>query len=211
MTETQSDAELLAAWAEGDRRSGAALLRRHFDALYRFFTNKVAAEAEAEDLVQQTMAACVEARGRYRGDASFRTFLFAIARNVLLKHIRDRKQVESIDAEGQSLADHGLGMSTALGLRREQQLLLTALRHVSIDSQVLLELYYWEELSGSAIAQIVNMPENTVRSRIRKGKELLERQMRVLALNNEELQSTLADLETWVRSIHASATKQPVS
>ena len=203
MTETQSDAELLAAWAEGDRRSGAALLRRHFDALYRFFTNKVAAEAEAEDLVQQTMAACVEASGRYRGDASFRTFLFAIARNVLLKHIRDRKQVESIDAEGQSLADHGLGMSTALGLRREQQLLLTALRHVSIDSQVLLELYYWEQMSATQIAAVLNTSEAGVRGRLRKAKLELRAALDALARNPGELASTLDGLERWAADLRA--------
>jgi RNA polymerase sigma-70 factor (ECF subfamily) len=86
--------------------------------------------------------------------------------------------------------------------RREQQLLLESLRQIPLDFQVVLELYYWEELPGSAIAEIVDLPENTVRSRIRKGKQLLEKKMKSLARNPEEFESTLEDLEQWVRSIH---------
>ncbi|MCA9698149.1 MAG: sigma-70 family RNA polymerase sigma factor [Myxococcales bacterium] len=207
---SKTDLELFDAFANGDARAAAELFERYFDAIERFFRNKVV--DGHEDLVQATFEACLRSRDRFRGDSSFRTYLFAIANNLLLAHFRkQRRNQERFEFTEVSACDLAPGPSTVFRARREQQLLLEALRKIPLDYQIVLELYYWEELSGSAIAQIVNMPENTVRSRIRKGKELLERQMRVLALNNEELQSTLADLETWVRSIHASATKEPVS
>src|SRR5690349_17684384 len=100
------------------------------------------------------MMACVDARSRFRGDSSFRTFLFAIARNTLLKHLRDRKAVEALDVEHTSLADCGLGLSTVIAARREHELLLLALRHIGLDSQIVLELYYWEQLSATQIAVV---------------------------------------------------------
>src|SRR5690349_20937144 len=147
------DGALLRAWASGDKQAGSALFEQHYRSVYRFFANKLASLAEVEDLVQQSFMAAIEASARYRGDASFKTFLLAIARNLLLKHLRDRRPSEPLDAGETSLADRGLGASTIMQLRREQQLLLTALRHVPIDSQVVLEMTYWEQMTGKAIAE----------------------------------------------------------
>ena len=203
MTADPSDAELLSAWGGGDRRAGAALLRRHFDPLHRFFTNKVGASAEVEDLVQLTLMACVRGRERYRGEASFRTFLFAIARNTLLKHLRDCKRDAPLDPEAESLADLGLGASTALDLRREQQLLLTGLRHISLDSQIVLELYYWEQLSATQIAAILETSEAAIRGRLRKAKLELRGALERLARDPEELASTFDGIDRWAASLRA--------
>ncbi|EDM75962.1 RNA polymerase ECF-type sigma factor [Plesiocystis pacifica SIR-1] len=198
----KTDRELLDAWTRGDVQAASELFERHFDAIDRFFRNKVV--DGYEDLVQQTFQACVESRDRFRGDASFRTFLFGIANNVLKAFFRSRRRErDRFEFTEVSACDVAPGPSTMFRARREQQLLLEALRRIPLDYQIVLELYYWEELPGSAIAEVVNLPENTVRSRIRKGKALLEKKMKVLARNPEELQSTLGDLETWARSIHA--------
>ena len=196
-----TDLELFDAWVKGSRRAAASLFERHFDAIDRFFRNKVL--EGHEDLVQQTFAACIEGRDRFRRDSSFRTYLFAIAHNVLRAHFRSRRRDnQHIAFTEVSACDFAPGPSTMFRARREQQLLLEALRQIPLDYQILLELYYWEELSGSAIAEIVELPENTVRSRIRKGKQLLEKKMKVLARNADELKNTLEDLEQWARSIH---------
>src|SRR6185436_6575853 len=71
------DAELLSAWRGGDEKAGAELFERHFEALFRFFRNK--AGDQAEDLVQETFLACLSGPA-FRGEASFRTYLFTVAR-----------------------------------------------------------------------------------------------------------------------------------
>ncbi len=204
--ERTSDLDLFGAWGRGDSKAAAELFERHFDAVDRFFRNKVV--EGYEDLVQATFEAALKGRERFRGDSSFRTYLFGIANNLLLAHFRARKRDRSRLAFTEvSACDLAPGPSTIFRARREQQLLLEALRRIPLEYQTVLELYYWEELSGRAIAHIVELPENTVRSRIRKGKELLQRQMRILARTSDELQSTISDLEAWARSIHASASK----
>jgi RNA polymerase sigma-70 factor (ECF subfamily) len=197
----ETDLELFDAWVRGDKRSAGELFERHFDAVDRFFRNKV---ENHDDLVQQTFTACLEGRDRFRRNSSFRTYLFAIAHNVLRMHYRSlrRDRLEFTEVSAHDLAP---GPSSMFRAAREQQLLLEALRQIPLDYQIVLELYYWEELSGSTIAEIIEMPENTVRSRIRKGKQLLEKKMRVLARNPEEFESTVGDLEAWARSIHGVA------
>ncbi len=198
---SRSDLDLFNAWTHGDRQAAGELFERYFDAVDRFFRNKVL--DGYDDLVQQTFFACLESRDRFRRDSAFRTYLFAIANNVLRAHFRSRRrESERFDWTEVSACDLAPGPSTVFRARREQQLLLESLRRIPLDYQVVLELYYWEELPGSAIAEIVDRPENTVRSRLRKGKQLLEKQMQLLANNAEELASTLEDLDEWARSIH---------
>ncbi|WP_052549929.1 RNA polymerase sigma factor [Enhygromyxa salina] len=197
-----TDLELFEAWIANDRRAADELFERHFSRIDRFFRNKVV--EGSDDLVQKTFMACVENHKRFRGDSSFRTYLFGIAHNVLHGHYRSRKrESERLEFTEISAQDLAPGPSTMIRERREHQLLLESLRQIPLDYQVVLELYYWEELSGSAIAKIIELRENTVRSRIREGKRLLKKKMKALARNPEELRSTLEDLEHWVRSIHA--------
>jgi RNA polymerase sigma factor (sigma-70 family) len=193
----EDDASLLAAWAKGDAHAGSRLFERHYRSVYRFFANKLASLAEVEDLVQQTFMAAMQARERFRGEAGFRTFVLAIARNLLLKHLRDRRKLDSLDAGRESLADCGLGASTMMQARREQQLLLTALRHIPIDSQVVLEMTYWEQLSAKAIGQVLGESEAAIRGRLRKAKLELRGAIEALARTPEELASTLDGLDRW--------------
>ena len=80
----------------------------------RFFRNKLPADAAHEDLIQQTFLGCVEAKSLFRGDASFRSFLFAIARNQLSKHwrkrSRDRLDFQTISAVESSTPSASLRM-----------------------------------------------------------------------------------------------------
>ena len=134
---------LLRAWREGDQHAGSTLFSRHYPSIYRFFLSKV--PDAAEDLVQRTFLGCLEAAERFRGDSSVRTFLFGIAHNTLRHHLRGRQRSEQpLDSELVSVAELAPGPSTALGSKQEQRLLLRALRHVPLDTQVVLELHYWE-------------------------------------------------------------------
>jgi RNA polymerase sigma-70 factor (ECF subfamily) len=197
----EDDAALLNAWAAGDSQSGSRLFERHYKAIYRFFANQLASLAEVEDLVQQCFLAALEARARYRGEASFKTFLLAIARNLLFKHFRDHRKLDSLDANEHSLADLGLGVSSVVGLKREQQLLLNSLRHIPIDSQVVLEMTYWEQMTAKAIAEVLGETEAAIRGRLRKAKLELRGAIEALARTPAELGSTLDGLDRWAEDL----------
>ncbi len=196
----RKDAELLDAWRDGDRKAGEELFERHFDAVARFFRNKV--DHGIDDLIQRTFLACVETKDRFRGDSSFRTYLFAVAHNVLGKHFRSKKRHgDKIDFGVTSVFDLSPSPSVIVAKHREQQVLLQALRKIPLENQVVLELYYWEKLSAREVATVVGVPEGTARTRIRRAKQLLEQEMGNLLGNKDQLETTMANLDSWAASL----------
>lgn len=191
-----ADIELLDAWRAGDRSAGVALFDRHFRELYRFFRNKAA--DRVDDLVQQTLLACMEARERLRGSATFRTYMFAVARNQLYRYWRERDSSgDGVDLESKSIHDLAPSAASVMGRRAEERLLLEALRRIPLEFQIALELYYFEGMRGPQIAETLEVPEATVRSRLRRGLEHLRRQIEALSSSPELLQSTLTGLDQW--------------
>lgn len=198
MSSEPDDATLLAAWRDGDKNAGRVLVGRYFDAMYRFFANKLG--SDVEDLIQDTFAACVEGRDRFRGDSSFRTYLYAIARRKLYRYWRDRRPDRDPEASVQQLVASGGTPAEALVERQEQRLLLRALRALPLPLQVLMELAYFEGLTDREVAQIVEIPVGTLKSRLRRGRQLLQEAME----SNEDaalVQSTTAGLDTWIASM----------
>lgn len=168
MTTDPSDLELFTRWRDGDNAAGSALIKRHFASLHRFFATK--AHGHEEDLIQITFVACVEARDAFRGEASFRTYLFKLARLQLFTHYRKVYRRPEIDFTTTSIRDLGTSPSGALLRREERELLERALQHVPLDQQIALELTYWEDLAAPEVASVLGIPENTVYSRLRRAK-----------------------------------------
>lgn len=199
-----SDVELLRAWRAGDRRAGNRLFERHFDRVRRFFVNKV--DAQVEDLVQRTFIACVEGRDRFREAASFRTYLFAIAHNVLCGYIRDkRREGEAIDLEALSVVDLGASPTSQLAARGELRLLTEALRQIPVQDQVILELYYWEGISGPELAAFLGVPLPSTRSKLRRAKGRLAAAMQRLGRVLRLVDGATTDLEAWAADLRGRA------
>jgi RNA polymerase sigma-70 factor (ECF subfamily) len=197
------DLQLLEAWQGGDKAAGEKLFERHFDALFRFFRNKV--RDGADDLVQQTFLACVGSRDRFRKEASFRTYLFRVAHSKLYDHLRANRRNDAIDFGVTSVADLGESPSAALVKDEEQRLLLQGLRLLPVDMQVLLELFYVERLRGPELARVLDLPEGTVRSRLRRGREMLREAVLARAADPESIEMSLADLDAWADRVRAAA------
>ena len=200
MAET-NDHELLVAWRDGDRRAGSRLIARYVRPLHRFFINKVRREQDVEELAQRTFTALVESVDRFRGEASLRTWVYAIARNVLREWARERSKRERVDFGTVSVEELGIGAGTAIDGRREHQRMLEALRRLPLETQVLLELYFLQQLTAREIANIDGIPEGTVRNRIRLARRDLGRIIDELRGETDLISSTPEALDDWARSI----------
>ena len=204
----RSDHELLGAWQQGDERAGSELVRRYFARIFSFFDGKVT--SSVDDLVQRTFQACVEGKERFRGQSSFRTYLFGVAHNVLRSHLRKRRREgDRFEIGISSVFDMGLNPTVLVAQRKEQTLTLQALRRIPLDHQVVLELYYWEEMTAADLAEVLDLPEGTVRGRIRRAKKLLEEQLVALSDDEAILQSTVSGLESWARSLRQKVLPSP--
>ena len=198
--EGSSDDALLAAWSRGDKTAAAALIERYTDELHRFFVRKV--EGDCADLIQQTLLACLEARDRNTAFASFRAYLFGVARNRLFEHLRTEVSRHFSPAQV-SLADLRSTPSTAFAREEAASLLYAALHSVDLESQLLLELYYWEELTAPELAGVFEIPVGTVRSRLRRARTRLLEQMQQRGAPAELTRRMSRDFEGWARSVRA--------
>lgn len=206
-----SDVELLEAWVHGDTVAGNKLVRRHFDALYRFFRSRI--DDGVADLVQQTFLACVETSRRIPEQAGFRAWLFGIARNKLLLHQRAhgrRRDAVGPDAlddvEGDAPGELTIG--GLVDMRDEQRLLLRALRRLPLDLQLALVLGYWEGLSGPEIADVLEVPVGTVKTRMRRARDLLKTTIASLAPGTDTATVTVRDLDRWAASLRDRLAKR---
>jgi len=166
-----SDHDLLRRWSGGDVQAGNALFQRHFESIFHFFHNRV--PADAEELTQATFLGAVEARDRFREDASFRTFLFAIARRQLLSFFERSRRREVVTFRSQSLADLGTSIGTRLAAARDEVRLREAMGRLPIDLQLALELYYWEGLSTTDVGEVLECPQGTVKRWLWRARKLL--------------------------------------
>jgi RNA polymerase sigma-70 factor (ECF subfamily) len=200
----EPDAELLSRWCRNDRVAGNALFQRHFAAVHRFFVNKVRDAVAAEDLVQQTFMRLAECASNYRGRSSFRTFVFGVARNVLREYFRDRERrgVEQIDEL--SVVELGAGPSSVAVAREELRVLLEALRRVPLTKQMILELYYFEHVTGAELAEFLGVSENTARSRLRMALEKLREVIATTSPIGAHSQALLDEIEEWTVSLQAA-------
>lgn len=200
------DLELLEVWRSGDGEAGGELFERHFSAVYGFFRNKTS--GAVDDLVQKTFMACVEGRDRVKTN-SFRAYLFGVARNILYGEYRRRRKHEAVDFGASSAQDLDPGPSTALGKKEEHRLLLQALRRIPLDYQVALELYYVEGMRGPELAEVLDVPEPTVRSRIRRGLEQVKKEIERVASTPALAESTVGGLESWAADLGTQMRRAP--
>ncbi|MCH9683955.1 MAG: sigma-70 family RNA polymerase sigma factor [Deltaproteobacteria bacterium] len=165
-----TDTDLLDAWRQGSAAAGKDLVGRHFGAVHRFFVNKVS--NQADDLVQATFLRCVEQRDRFEGRSSFRTFVFAVARNVLFEHYRSTRR-RDIEFGVTSMAALDPSPSQIVADVEWERALLETLRTVPAEVQLLLELYYWEGLSTTELAEVFSVARGTIKSRLSAARSAL--------------------------------------
>lgn len=200
-----TDVELLERWRSGDLEAGNVLFERHFPAVYGFFRNK--AGAGIDDLVQKTFVACVEGRDKLAEDASFRAYMFGAARRILYREYdRRHRDAKNLDYGVTSVHDLDPSPSRIAVQKQEQRLLLQALRMIPLKHQVALELYYVQGIRGPQLAAVLDVPEGTVRSRLKRGLEKLRAKVETLTTSPELLESTIGGLETW-----AAGLQEPLS
>jgi RNA polymerase sigma-70 factor (ECF subfamily) len=100
-----TDPELVAAWRGGDELAAGHLVHRHAAALGRYLAAAGAASADVEDLVQDTFFKAFRGLDGWRGDGSFRGWLFRIAGNLLKDRFRQNKGRVFLKIEEHDIAD----------------------------------------------------------------------------------------------------------
>jgi RNA polymerase sigma-70 factor (ECF subfamily) len=173
--DSQGDAESFVARLErGDTSAVAELYDRHHMAVRAFAKRLVGDAAAAEDLVHDVFVALPKAIRRYRGESSLRTFLIGIAVNHARHHVRSaarrRNAFERLGREPDANPDDPEHDARRKELAR---VLTRALDSLSIDQRIAFVLCEVEERTSREAADIVRVPEATVRTRLFHAKKKL--------------------------------------
>jgi RNA polymerase sigma-70 factor (ECF subfamily) len=169
-----TDLELLARWRGGDGRAGDLLSRRHQSALRQFFRTKARPE-DLDDLVQQVWLALGETRTGVQ--TTLRAYLYGIARHVLFAHLRGRYRAGAVDPISSSITALDPSLSQVVGERVAAERMMLALQGLPIDTQILLELRYFNGMSTAELAALYDVPAGTIKSRLFSARKLLEASM----------------------------------
>jgi RNA polymerase sigma-70 factor, ECF subfamily len=157
-----SDEVLIARIAQGDRLAMQVLYGRHHVRVFRFGLRLVRDEQVAEDLIGEVFLAVWRQAGKFEGRSAVSTWLFAITRFKTLSALRRRKDVELDDEAADPIDDPEVAVQkkdTSNALRK----CLTAL---TADHREIVDLVYYHEKSVEDVAEIVGVPENTVKTRL---------------------------------------------
>jgi RNA polymerase sigma-70 factor (ECF subfamily) len=196
----ESDLALLDRWCAGDSAVGNVLFKRHFTSLYRFFEHKT--DGEVDDLVQETFLQCLKGRTTFRKQSTFRTYLFAIARHVLFQHWRARARVHpTLDLEDVSIASLSTSVGSRLARSADRARLISVLRTLPLDQQLLLEMYYWEDLDRDQLAEVFEVETATIGSRLFRARQALHEGMQNGIDDGAQPPEGQEALDAWARSL----------
>jgi RNA polymerase sigma-70 factor (ECF subfamily) len=191
---------LLESWRRGDKKAAGVILRHYYPLIRRTVATKIP-ESDVDDVVQKVVIALQRGREKFRGEAKLKTYAMKIIRNNIANYFRQRKRRGPVDVLGSSVREHGAGQSTLLVEHERQRVLLEALRSVSLDDQMILELHYWEKMTGPQLTQVFECSEPAIRSRLRRAKARLRAELEKLAGEHEELAETVTDLDAWAQKL----------
>ena len=106
MMRAVTDEQLIQWVADGDSSCLATLFERHHRSVYQFILQITRHRAQSEDLVQDVFLKILRKAKSFRGDGSFRAWMFNIARNITLDHVRKSKRQTSEANDDEFAAEH---------------------------------------------------------------------------------------------------------
>ena len=187
--QTDPDAALMLRVKRGDRAAFGELVDKYRQPLFNFIFRTLRDEAESEDVAQNVFLQVYKSRDRYRRTAKFSTWLFTIARNLCLNEIRRRSRhpAESLtetpgeneDQPARQYEDKTVRLPTENALHGELAAKVEqALAELPENQRTAILLCRQDELSYEEIAQTMECPIGTVRSRIFRAREAIDKKLR---------------------------------
>ena len=185
MSIDDTDEDLMVRYQRGEVRAFEVLLTRHRRAVYNFILRFVGDRETAEDLLQEAFMRVIKGAEAYKRQAKFTTWLYTIARNLCVDQTRRRKHRKhaSLDAPMDATAESGTlldvipsGDMASDRISANKQLHATMQRAIAGLSEDQREVFLMREfldMPFKQIADVVGVPENTVKSRMRYALERL--------------------------------------
>ena len=170
-----SEVDLLRAALAGDVDAWGEIVLRYKDAVFGLCLGFVRNRADAEDLTHDTFIRAYENLRRYRLDKKFSTWLFTIASNLSRNRLRHRRYHPVVSPPDQMVG--GTDPAAIVAREARQARVKAALDSLPPGYREPIVLRYYNELSYKEIADVLSIPEGTVKTRIHRAKVMLKERM----------------------------------
>lgn len=178
------------AYRQGEAEAFNVLLRRHQRPVFNFLVRQLGNRTMAEDLLQEVFLRVIKSAASYKREAKFTTWLYTIARNLCIDNARRAKHRRAASLEQpigkrddgsrtlkDVVADKGPGVDRQVTSQRLQERIAEAVNTLSEEQREVFLMREQQNLPFKQIAQVVGVPENTVKSRMRYALEHLRKML----------------------------------
>lgn len=166
MTPSTDDADLIRRISELDQLALRTLIGRHQVRLFRFLMRLVRNEAQAEELANEVFMEVWRNAGRYEGRSQVGTWILSIGRNRAISRMRKRRELGWDEDAASEIADDEDDPEVSLQKQDKAAALRRCLSGLSNEHREIVDLVYYQEKSVGEVAEIVGIPQNTVKTRL---------------------------------------------
>jgi RNA polymerase sigma factor (sigma-70 family) len=173
------DIKSLQACRSGDVRAFEAIVRRYQALVCAITYSAVGRRDVSEELAQETFVQVWKNLGQLKEPGKFRSWLCSIAHSIVCNHLRTQKrspvvygEIEDMPVDGQEQSPH-----EALVRQEEEEMIRTALMHIPDEYREPLVLFYRQDQSTRQVAELMGLPQATVRTRLHRGRQMLREQV----------------------------------
>ena len=168
MDETPEDTALMLRYRDGDVVAFEMLYQRHNNALYRYLVRLCHHRDTAEDIFQDVWGKIIKSRQNYRPTAKFSTFLYRVAHNCFIDHIRrNKRHSQIVDVEPDNQPDPGDQPEALAERSMAKRRLDAALRELPEEQRDVFLLHEEAGLNLDQIASVTGANRETAKSRLR--------------------------------------------
>jgi len=168
-----AESELIVRWRSGDRDAFAALIERHYRAVYGFLRARVIEAGDAEDLAQEAFLRFYESRTRFDTAALVRPWLLGIARNLLREHVRDVRRRKEVGWTELCLELETVLPADGTATDDSARWLSQCLDELGPSARQTLEMHYRSERRLSEIGSALHRSEGAVKLLLFRARQAL--------------------------------------
>jgi RNA polymerase sigma-70 factor, ECF subfamily len=175
-----SDKQLVESFLAGDDESFEFLVKKYLKPVYNFLYQLTSDKSAIDDLTQETFIKAWKNIKRFKRNKSFKTWIFTIAKNTAYDYFKKKKTIpfsNFINEDGNSLLDNisedNILPQELLEKADAAKIMEEALSKISDQYRLILTMCYKDDLSLQEIAEVLNLPYNTVKSQHQRGLKAL--------------------------------------
>lgn len=183
------DSLLIQRILQGDSAAYEEIVRCYQQRLFNTMVHILGSREDAEDVVQESFVQAYLKLSTFQGNSAFYTWLYRISFNIAISHRRRRKKVHSIDQVREDIGSEPVDRAEGPGHRMEQQenvrQVHAALEKLSDEHRDVLVLRELEGMDYDHIADVLELPVGTVRSRLHRARTHLKECLEVMIAQSE--------------------------